>query len=185
MVHSKPAERSDEIRSSCPECAPERDGGVPDAGRMAQLCRERPAAPECAFIAQRHGDQLTATDESPVWAHDPRIKAAVIAAPAASYLFGPGSLKQVSIPVQLWRASDDTQAPDAWNSAVVLRELPVRAEVHTVANAGHYAFLAPCSEALKQAVPFICTDGPVFDRASFHSQFNHDVVAFFSRSLGG
>jgi predicted dienelactone hydrolase len=121
-------------------------GGVPEAGRMAQLCRERPAAPECAFIRQRHSDQLAASNQVPIWAHDSRIKAAVIAAPAASYLFGPGSLKQVSIPVQLWRAGEDTEAPDTWSSAVVLRELPAPPDVHTVQNAGHYAFLAPCSE---------------------------------------
>src|SRR5262249_49201892 len=29
-------------------------GGIPDLGRMKQLCDERPSAPECVFIRQHH-----------------------------------------------------------------------------------------------------------------------------------
>ena len=92
---------------------------------MRQLCQERPAAPECAFIRQRHGDQLGPITETPVWVHDSRIRAAVIVAPAIAYLFGGGGLKHATIPVQLWRAAADGQAPDAWNSAVVRSGLPI------------------------------------------------------------
>ncbi len=158
-------------------------GAIPDLLRMAQLCHERPTAPECDFIKQHHGDQLDAATELPTWVHESRIKAAVIAAPAASYSFGAGSLKQVNIPVQLWRGTEDTEAPDAWNSALVQHGLPRSPEVHTVPNAGHFAFLAPCSETPRQVASFICTDAPNFDRRIFHDQFNLQVVAFFSRTL--
>ena len=84
-------------------------GGTPELARMALLCSTSPSAPECAFIKQRHGDQLEPNPPKPVWVHDARIKAAVVAAPAVSFLFGPGDLRQVSIPVQLWRAENDTQ----------------------------------------------------------------------------
>jgi predicted dienelactone hydrolase len=156
-------------------------GGVPDLRRMTQLCHERPQAPECNFIRQRHGDQLGPIKESPVWVHDSRIRVAVIVAPAASYLFGSGGLKQIKIPIQLWRAAADTQAPNAWNSEVVRSGLPNTPDLHTVSNADHYAFLPPCSDSLRQAAPSICTDGPGFDRAAFHKQFNREVVAFFSQ----
>jgi predicted dienelactone hydrolase len=121
----------------------------------------------------------------PVWIHDSRIRAAVIAAPAVSYLFGPDGLKHVTIPIQLWRAAVDGQAPHEWNSAVVEKGSPTPPDLHTVSNADHYAFLPPCIDALRQAAPFICTDGPSFDRASFHQQFNQEVVAFFSQMLHG
>ena len=88
-------------------------GGTPELPRMALLCATRPTAPECAFIANNHGDQLAPNSENPAWFHDARIKAAVIAEPAVSFLFGPGDLRNINIPVQLWRAEDDTQAPDA------------------------------------------------------------------------
>jgi len=159
-------------------------GGIPDLRRMSELCDEHPTAPECTFIRQRHGDQLSPITENPVWIHDSRIRAAVIAAPAASYLFGSSRLKQVTIPIQLWRATADTQAPDAWNSAVVRKGLSTRPDLHTVSNANHYAFLPPCSDALKRVASSICTDEPGFNRASFHKRFNQEVVSFFSQILG-
>jgi predicted dienelactone hydrolase len=115
--------------------------------------------------------------------HDSRIKAAVIAAPAVSFLFGPGDLQKVRIPVQLWRAGNDGEAPDAWNSAVVRNELPLHPEEHIVPNENHFVFLAPCSNALAAAVPEICHDAPGFDRAAFHRNFNALIVEFFTREL--
>jgi len=159
-------------------------GGIPDLGRMKQLCGERPAAPECDFIRQRHGDMLAPPGDAPVWVHDAKIHAAVVAAPAVGYLFGgPGGLSQVKIPVQLWRAAADQNAPDAWNSAVVTAGLPARPDLHVVPNANHYSFLPPCTDTLRQFVAFICADEPGFDRSAFHKQFNREVVAFFERAL--
>jgi predicted dienelactone hydrolase len=123
-------------------------GGIPDVNRMRELCTKHPTAPECLFIKQRNGDQLKPEALTPVWTHDQRVKAAVVAAPAVSYLFGPGSLKDVEVPIQLWRASSDDQVPDAWNTAVIPQELPKPPGEHVVTGAGHYAFLPPCSEAL-------------------------------------
>lgn len=160
-------------------------GGVPDLRRMAQLCHERPEAPEGTFVRQRQGDQLGPITENPVWVRDSRIRAAVVVAPAVCYLFGATSLKGVTVPVQLWRAATDGQAPDEWNSALVRGNLPSPPDLHTVSNADHYAFLPPCSDGLRRAVPSICIDGAGFDRASFHKQFNQEVVAFFSQTLVG
>ena len=61
--------------------------------------------------------------------------------------------------------------------------LPGKPEVRVV-PAGHYAFLAPCSEQLATAVPRICTDDPPnFDRAAFHRDFNASVAGFFRDHL--
>ncbi len=158
-------------------------GGTPELARMVQLCSMHPIAPECAFVAKSHGDQLTPNATEPTWVRDPRIKAAVIAAPAAGFLFGPGDLRQVGIPVQLWRAGNDTQAPDQWNSGIIRKELPHHREDQLVPGADHFAFLAPCSNALAAAAPEICQDPPGFDRAAFHRAFNKAVVRFFSEEL--
>jgi len=158
-------------------------GGIPDLSRTRELCTKRPTAPECLFIKQRNGDPLSPETSTPTWTHDQRMKAAVLAAPAVSYLFGPGSLKDVKVPVQLWRASNDEQVPDAWNTAVVREELPKTPEGHVVNGAGHFAFLPPCGEALAKQVPQICIDGPGFDRQEFHRDFNREVVGFFQKTL--
>ena len=158
-------------------------GGTPEIGRMAQLCESTPGAPECAFIKDAHGDQLGPATEAPRWAHDDRIKAAVIAAPAAAYLFGPGDLRGVSVPIQLWRVENDSQAPDAWNGAVVRDNLKVHPDSHLVQGADHFVFLAPCSETLAAAAPQICQDPAGFDRAAFHRAFDQSVVDFFTTKL--
>jgi predicted dienelactone hydrolase len=158
-------------------------GGTPETARMAQLCDSKPDAPECAFIKDAHGDQLSPSTEVPHWVHDERIKAAVIAAPAASYLFGPGDLREVSAPIQLWRVENDSQAPDAWNGAVVRDNLKVHPDSHLVQGADHFVFLAPCSEGLAAAAPQICQDPAGFDRAAFHRAFNQSVADFFTTTL--
>jgi len=93
------------------------------------------------------------------------------------------ALKDVKVPLQLWRASDDDQVPDAWNAAVIRQELPKIPKEHEVNGAGHYAFLPPCSEALARQVPQICTDDPGFDRKSFHRDFDGVVIGFFQKAL--
>jgi predicted dienelactone hydrolase len=158
-------------------------GAVPDVGRMRQLCSQRPTAPECLFVKQRNGDELDPPTPTPVWAHDRRVRAAVVAAPAVSYLFGPGSLTEVNIPIQLWRAAQDDQVPDTWNTALLRKELPTPPEEHVVAGAGHYGFLPPCGEALTKQAPQICNDAPGFDRNTFHREFNGAIVAFFKKTL--
>jgi predicted dienelactone hydrolase len=158
-------------------------GGTPELARMAQLCSIYPSAPECAFVAKSHGDQLAPNATEPTWVHDKRIKAAVVAAPAVGFLFGPGDLRQVTIPVQLWRAGNDTQAPDQWNSGIIRKDLPRHPEDQLVPGADHFVFLAPCSDALRAAAPEICQDAPGFDRAAFHRAFNKAVVRFFNGEL--
>ena len=65
-------------------------GGVPDLSRMREIMRDTTRRSGMAFIKQRNGDQLNPETFTPTWTHDERVKAAVIAAPAVSYLFGPG-----------------------------------------------------------------------------------------------
>jgi len=107
-------------------------GGTPDVSRMRELCTKHPTAPECLFIKERNGDQLSLEASADDWTHNRQVKAAVVVSPAVSYLVGPGSLKDVRIPVQLWRASNDDQVPDAWNTALILKELPTPPEEHVV-----------------------------------------------------
>lgn len=159
-------------------------GGTPDLQRIPQFCSEKPEAPECRFIRERHGDQLDEVPTlEPTWIHDARIKAAVVAAPAVSFTFASGGLSHVKVPVQLWRAEEDRESPNQWNSDIVRDALPTPQDVHTVRRAGHFAFLAPCSEALAKAVPKICQDAPGFDRGAFHMEFDRSVATFFTTKL--
>jgi predicted dienelactone hydrolase len=157
-------------------------GGVPDLSRVAPYCEGHAAAYVCKLLAAHSiptGQQVLDTD----WIADPRIKAAVVAAPAIGFTFTRPGLKRVLIPVQLWRAGDDTILPSPDYAEAVRDSLPKRPEYHVVPGADHFDFLAPCSEPLAQLVPWICKERDGFDRAAFHRTFDRDVVRFFTKTL--
>jgi predicted dienelactone hydrolase len=161
-------------------------GGIPDLARVAPYCASHPETYTCKLVAAQPvpaGTQVRDAD----WIADPRIKAAVIAAPAVGFAFAqPGGrpgLKNVLIPVQLWRAGDDSILPSPDYAEAVRDALPRPPEYHVVAGADHFDFLAPCSEPLAMVVPGICRERGGFDRAAFHRRFNRDVVRFFTRTL--
>ncbi|MBB2202114.1 alpha/beta hydrolase [Gluconacetobacter tumulisoli] len=112
------------------------------------------------------------------------LRAIVVAAPALGFAFDRARLRQVTLPVQLWQADDDSILPPAYYAQRVRAALPHAPDFHPVPHAGHFDFLAPCSPLLAHAVPAICTSAPGFDRAAFHQRMNADLVRFFQATLG-
>lgn len=156
-------------------------GGIADFAKVAANCRDYPGDYACQLIAKSGQANLALPDPAPV--HDTRIKAAVVAAPALGFAFSPGGLKNVRIPVQLWRAEDDTILPQPRYAEAVRLALPMAPDYHVVPKAGHFDFLTPCSAGLANAARFICASAPGFDRAAFHTTFNAALVAFFDKNL--
>jgi predicted dienelactone hydrolase len=157
-------------------------GGVPDFAKIGPMCAQYPGDYVCGLVA-RSGGNVTALQTSAMnGAADPRIKAAVVVAPALGFTFSPDGLKNVKAPVQLWRAENDLIVPHPRYAEAVRLALPRAPEYHVVANAGHFDFLAPCSSALASIAPPICTSASGFDRAAFHVIFNAAVVSFFGRT---
>lgn len=162
-------------------------GGVPDLTRFPAHCGAHPANDDCRLV--RAGDpglmeSLATPLPDSVWAHDARIRAVVVAAPALGFAFTPDGLRDVTAPVQLWRAADDRILPEPAYADAVKAALPVPPEYHDVPGAGHFDFLAPCDPGTAARVPEICASGAGFDREAFHARFNRSVVAFFQRTLG-
>jgi predicted dienelactone hydrolase len=156
-------------------------GGIPDLGKTGPYCRVHPTTDLCSALKAAKVDPESLGADAPprAWITDPRIKAAVVAAPAFGFTFDRTGLKDVHIPIQLWRAADDRHQPDPDYEATVRRALPRPPEYHLIAGAGHYDFLPPCSPRLSAAATNICTDPPDFDRAAFHRAFNAQIVRFF------
>ena len=150
-------------------------GANPDFRHAKVPCPDA-QAPICAEIARNEIPTQSLT-------HDPRIKALAIADPL-SFFPTPESLRAVKIPVQLWSSEHGGDGVTPASVAALVDDLPARPEFHLVPNAAHFAFLAPCSAALLQAVPEICTDTPGFNRAAFHREFDASVLAFFRKHLG-
>ena len=155
-------------------------GGVPDFTKLGPMCRQYPDDFACQLLARSASPAVAPAIAAVV---DARIKAAVVAAPALGFTFSPDGLKNVKVPVQLWRAEHDTLVPHPRYAEAVRLALPEAPDYRVVANAGHYDFLAPCSAALASLAPAICTGPAGFDRAAFHVGFNSEVVKFFEKTL--
>lgn len=147
-------------------------GVNPFFGKRLRLC-EGNDSPPCNQVH---------TGEIPELAHDPRIKAAVIADPL-SVFFTAESFRTVTAPVQLWgsQRGGDGVTPDS--VADIAKLLPTGSDFRVVPNSQHFAFLAPCPADLTRTAPEFCADGPGFDRVAFHREFNAEALAFFRRHL--
>jgi predicted dienelactone hydrolase len=155
-------------------------GGVPDFSGGASYCATYPDEWACRRVRET-GARLAAAPTA--FVHDSRIAAAVIAAPAIGWSFAPQGLAGITAPIQLWRGDSDEILPHPRHAQHVYEGLSTKPEYHVVPNAGHFAFLAPCTPALASIVAEICRDPPGFDRAAFHREFNPAVVAFFKAKL--
>jgi predicted dienelactone hydrolase len=157
-------------------------GGVPDLSRRPTYCAAYPDEWVCQRI--RATGQAVSAAPPAAFIHDPRIAAAVIAAPAIGYAFTPEGLAGITAPIQLWRGDSDELLPHPRHAQNVYDGLPQKPDYHVVPYAGHFAFQAPCTPALANIAPEICRDPAGFDRAAFHREFNPAVVAFFKAKLG-
>ncbi|MCT2398240.1 alpha/beta hydrolase family protein [Novosphingobium mangrovi (ex Huang et al. 2023)] len=156
-------------------------GGIPDLSLIRAHCAAHPGRFDCRLIAKHPSDAPAKTPKPWPARRDARIKALVVAAPALGFTFADGGLDAVRVPVQLWRADDDTVLPPAEYADAVRDALPSAPEFHTVPHAGHFDFLAPCDGPV--SIPALCTSAPGFDRAAFHHGFDAAVTAFFTRML--
>ena len=156
-------------------------GGVADFSTIGPVCREHPTDFACELIA-RSGAAAVPLPQAGS-AQDARIKAAVVVAPALGFTFSRSGLENVKVPVQLWRAEDDTVLPHPRYAEAVRLGLPEAPDYRVVPLAGHFDFLVPCSDALAAMAPVICRSAAGFDRAAFHRSFDAAVVGFFDRTL--
>jgi predicted dienelactone hydrolase len=158
-------------------------GGQPDLGAVRPHCAAHPIGFDCQLIRGTPAPDPASLPPRTFFSADPRIRAAVVAAPALGYAFGREGLARVTTPIQLWRAEDDSVLPNPWYAEAVIDALPRAAEYFVVPGADHVDFLAPCSAELAKAAPSICTERAGFDRARFHAMFDASVVRFFMEKL--
>ena len=147
-------------------------GGIPDLGLLVSFC-DKQNIPFCQEIKTKNLPVIAAEDK--------RIKSFVIVDPVN--LFTEKSLYNISAPVQLWvsELGGDGVTPERMAS---IYKSSITSENQLIKGAGHFAFLAPCTEQQKITIPFICTDHSDFDREKFHQYFNKELVRFFSFTLG-
>ncbi|MBK3733292.1 prolyl oligopeptidase family serine peptidase [Azospirillum brasilense] len=154
-------------------------GGVAELGRIADHCLTPPTGERFCHL----GNEETSAR---VEARDPRIRAAVLAAPVG-VPFSKDGLAGVTIPMRLYRAERDEQIAASQVEGVRDR-LPTPPEYEVVGDAGHFAFLMPVPAAIAAEVGPPAQDSPSwdppgFDRAAFHERLNTEIADFFDRAL--
>jgi predicted dienelactone hydrolase len=105
-------------------------------------------------------------------AHDSRLGALVLLAPACGPFLAPRSLAAVSAPILALTAEHDALTPDAQIRAALAGVAdPSRVTIHTVPNAGHFSFLSPFPQAMHSPQFAPALDPSGFDRERFHQWF--------------
>lgn len=164
-------------------------GAVPNVQKAQQHCDNSPEEFVCkdgllSELLQAKPQDLPLE----AWGMDPRIKAAVLAAPGFAFAYDQQSFSDNNVPVQLWSGLMDDRVPHASNSAPLAQAMGAHVEMHEVKKAGHFSFMVQsCTEKLKKFEPdtwdFICVDQEGFDRWKFHDHMNTEMLRFFKQSL--
>jgi predicted dienelactone hydrolase len=113
---------------------------------------------------------------------DSRIKAIVLLAPGTGWFMH--GLDKVTIPILMFTAEHDPITPK-WNGEIVMNYVPNRSKVtfKEIENAGHFSFLSPFPEAMRNPNFLPSTDPVGFDREKFHSQFPIEILDFLNDKL--
>ncbi len=156
------------------------------AGAVANLAR---LPKHCAAHADDHAcdpkngpSEIRELADPMVRMPDPRIKAAVVAAPVGLF-FDDKALDGVTIPLRLYRGARDEVLSQPYHAERVHGLLPRAHDYVVVPGAGHYAFLMVFPPELKDKVGEPALDPAGFDRAAFHGRLNAEIAAFFDRAL--
>jgi predicted dienelactone hydrolase len=113
---------------------------------------------------------------------DSRIKALVLLAPGAGWFMN--SLDKVTMPILMLTAEHDHVTP-GWNADIVLAGVPDQSQVTfmKVENAGHFSFLSPFPEPMRNSTFLPSTDPDGFDRGEFHNWLPPIVRRFLDEKL--
>ena len=112
---------------------------------------------------------------------DARIRAVLAIAPALVPALTGASLRRLSIPVGIVAGADDVVA-DAASNAQRLAASVATAQLTSVPRAGHYSFLAACTDRGITMRADLCGDS-VDERQRIHAQVQDVASAFFERHL--
>ncbi|WP_347905963.1 dienelactone hydrolase [Pseudomonas purpurea] len=154
-------------------------GATPDLDRLRRYCQERP---DDRDACNTQGELIVDRDDlQPV--ADPRVHALLLMAPL-SLKFGRHTLADVHVPVLLYSGDGDKLVAFDKNAAALARKLPIAPDFKLLAGAGHFVFMAPCTEEQLLAMPALCTDADGVDREDIHRNLISEAGRFFSNTLG-
>lgn len=154
-------------------------GAQPDLQRLRNYCTERP---DDRDACKTRGELLPDRDDLYPQA-DPRVGALMLMAPL-TLMFGRHTLADVHVPVLLYAGDGDELLAVDKNAEALARKLPQTPDYKLLAGAGHFVFMAPCSDELRASAPVMCNDREGVDREDIHRNLSAEAVRFFETALG-
>lgn len=125
--------------------------------------------------------QLDGTNNALKAQADPRVKA-IVAADALN-LFDASSFRAFKVPVQLWASELGGAGVELAHTKQIQQWLPNAPEISVAKGAGHFSFLAPCTEEFRKEARAICEDPRGFDRTQWHASMNEAISEYFMKTL--
>jgi predicted dienelactone hydrolase len=160
-------------------------GGRPDFQKIGTHPADDPPSIYFGGSQDDRFEEAQSLLQAPRPSADARVHAILVMAPALGFLFDAASLRDVRIPVRLYRAERDQILHHPYDGETYRRMLPVTPETIVVAGAGHYVFLAPPPAMLVTTLPDVFRDEGNFDRRAFHERLNAEAEVFFKATLSG
>ena len=110
---------------------------------------------------------------------DQRVQSLVLLAPATVWFRVEGALKNVDMPILMLDAEQDQYTP-YFHAQIVLQGVahPQQVEYRTIENAGHFSFLSPFPEVMKNPTFLPSQDPAGFNRIAFHETLYVDIFNF-------
>jgi predicted dienelactone hydrolase len=133
------------------------------------------------FGKPNHGVQETQETQLST---DNRIKAIVLFALTPGWFIGEDSLKNVNIPVLLLNAEKDDYIPNS-QTELFFEKLSTNSHFsyRIIENAGHFSFISPFPDRMKNPNFLPSTDPEGFDREQFHEQLPKEIFHFLENKL--
>lgn len=154
-------------------------GAQPDLGRLRKYCAEWP---DDADACKTHGELVADRDDLAPHA-DARVHALLLMAPL-SLMFGRHTLATVNVPTLIYAGDNDKLVAFDKNAGALARKLPNNPDYRLLPGAGHFVFMAPCSDDQKASAPGLCTDADGVDRVGIHHDLINQAGRFFTEALG-
>ncbi len=95
-------------------------------------------------------------------------------APVGVLFSSPNSLYEVNIPMLLLRAEKDDELAEPYHSEIIAKNFDDKNKLtyRTIENAGHYSFITPFPEVMKNQFGIVADDPEGFDRTVFHKKLS-------------
>lgn len=118
--------------------------------------------------------------------HDPRVKAAVLLAPAYGKSFDDQGLQEIKIPILIIAGAEDEVVNVDKNAKRYSEAIKGVKSKILQGKVGHYVFLnIPTEMGSKFIKPKYIKDDPSINRKSLHDEIAIDILNFFNETLKG